>query len=264
MGNCCECTTVRSSDNTVENMIRNAINILKIRDIDYQEFHDSIVIEFGLFLTEILNNNKSKLFITKDLYEKYIEKKIINQVAGSDTLKQQRFSCIQYSDDKYLEELEVNYVFSLWALAHLKNNIDSKIEFVLKILKDTEKFITLKTFHRFLLRYLRVNLNIITKNFADCDEIIKDNTLFKDFKALNKLFSTNLLEKYLNKVLDCLKITLKMSNENLNATDLENEFLNDKIISNYFRTNSYLLEIISLRESVYVFTRTILDYTNTE
>jgi len=79
-------------------------------------------------------------------------------------------------------------------------------------------------------------------------------------KNLNKLFTSNLLEKFLNKVLDSLKANLKICNENLHSADIENEFLNEVMITRYFRNNSFLLDIIQLRESVYVFTRTITDF----
>ena len=77
---------------------------------------------------------------------------------------------------------------------------------------------------------------------------------------LNKIFSTNLLEKYLNKILDGLKLSLKMNNENLATSDIDNEFLSEKMIENYFRNNLQLFDIINLREAVYVFTRSITDY----
>ena len=146
----------------------------------------------------------------------------------------------------------------------MKYEVESKIEFLFKILRDTEKFINVKIFHKFLIRYLRININLVTKNFLKCEEILKDNTKYKDLKVLNKLFSTYLLEKYLNKILEGLKFSLKLSNENLASSDIDNEFLSEKMIENYIRNNLYLLDIISLRESVYVFTRSITDYSHNE
>lgn len=259
MGNCCECASARSSENLAENLIRNSINQLQIRYMNYTEFHDLNIEQFGMFITEILNQNKSKFFLTKESYEKFINNKIINANLSVDSIRQQKHACLKYSEN-YFDGLRINYAFSLWSLAHLQVDFESKIEFLFKILKDTEKFVNFKTFYKFLFRYLRINLNLVTKNFLHCEDIMKDSLLYADLKTLNKLFTSNLLEKFLNKVLDSLKINLKMCNENLHSADIENEFLTEVMITSYFRNNSFLLDIIQLRESVYVFTKTITDF----
>lgn len=258
MGNCCECASIKSSENSAETYIRECISMLKIRTIDYLEFHDLNVEEFGMFLTEILSKKKTKFFLTNEKYENMTNKIILDQNLR-EKLNQQKYACISYMDN-YIDDLGINYVISLWALAYLKFDYDSKIEFLFKILRDTEKFINVKIFHKFLIRYLRINLNLVTKNFLKCEEIIQDNYKYKDLKILSKIYSTNLLEKYLNKILDGLKLSLKLNNENLSNADIDHEFLSEKMIENYFRNNLQLLDIISLRESVYVFTRSINDY----
>lgn len=263
MGNCCECTSIKSSENSAETYIRESISMLKIRTIDYSEFHDSNIEEFGVFLTEILNKKKTKFFLTSEKYESLTNNVIVNNTLSETLIHKQKYACFAYSDS-LIDDLGINYVISLWALANLKFEVDSKIEFLFKILRDTEKFINVKIFHKFLIRYLRININLITKNFLRCDEILKDNSKSKDLKILNKLFSTNLLEKYLNKILEGLKLSLKLSNENLATSDIDNEFLSEKMIENYFRNNLHLFDIISLRESVYVFTRSITDYSQNE
>jgi hypothetical protein len=261
MGNCCECTSIRSSENTAEVYIRESIAMLRIRSIDYLEFHELNVEEFGMFLTEILSKKKTKFFLTNEKYQNLKDKIILDKNLSGILINQQKLACIPYLDN-YIDDLGINYVISLWALAYLKFDYDSKIEFLFKILRDTEKFINVKIFHKFLLRYLRINLNIVTKNFLKCEAILQNNSKYKDLKILSKIYSTNLLEKYLNKILDGLKLSLKLNNENLSNMDIDNEFLSEKMIENYFRNNLQLLDIINLRESVYVFTRSITDYSN--
>jgi hypothetical protein len=263
MGNCCECTSIKSSENTAELYIRESISMLKIRTIDYLDFHEMNVEEFGMFLTEILSKKKTKFYLTNEKYENLTDNMILDKTLNEISIKQQKYACISYMDN-YIDDLGINYVISLWALAYLKFDYESKIEFLFKILRDTEKYINVKIFHKFLIRYLRINLNIVTKNFLKCDEILKDNSKYKDLKILNKIYSTNLLEKYLNKILDGLKLCLKLNNENLSNADIDNEFLCEKMIENYFKNNLQLLDIISLRESVYVFTKSITDYSINE
>lgn len=259
MGNCCECASARSSENLAENLIRNSINLLQIRYMSYNEFHDLTISEFGMFLTEILNQNKSKFFLAKENYEKFINNKIINTSLSIDLISQQKHACLKYKEF-YFDNLRINYVFSLWSLAHLQYDFESKLEFIFKILKDTEKFINFKNFYAFLLRYLKINLNFITKNFLQCEEIIGNSSIYKDLKNLNKLFSSSLLEKFLNKIIDSLKFNLKMCNENLHSSDIDKEFLSEAMITSYFLNNCYLLDILQLREAVYVFTRSITDF----
>ncbi len=259
MGNCCECTSAKSSENLAENIIRDSINLLNIRYMDYSEFHDLNINEFGFFITEILNQNKTKNFFTKNIYEKFIYEKIINPSLNPILIRQQKYACLKYNEIN-IDNLGINYIFSLWALAHLQYNFDSKIEYMFKIFKDTEKFVNFKNFQKILVRYLKININDITKNFFNCEEIINDQNIYKDLKTLNKLFSKNLLEKFLNRVLDPLKLNLKMNNENLNANDIDNEFLSENMIKNYFKINNYWLDIIKLREAVYVFTKSITDF----
>jgi hypothetical protein len=263
MGNCCECTSIKSSENTAEVYIRESISMLKIRNMDYNEFHDINLEEFGMFLSEILNKKKTKYYLTTDKFEKLTKNIIIDNSLTQNLIEKQRFSCLTYSDS-YIDDLGINYVISLWCLANLKFDFNSKIEFLFKILRDTEKYINVKIFYKFLIRYLRINLNLITKNFLKCEDIQKDNTKAKDLKILNKFFSTNLLEKYLNKILDGLKLSLKLNNENLAISDIDHEFLSERMIEIYFRNNQQLFDIINLRESVYIFTRTITDYSQNE
>lgn len=259
MGNCCECVSVKSSDNTAENFIRKSISLLNIRHFDYNDFHECNLSEFGIFLTEILNQNKSKFFVTQENYEKFLKNQILNLTYEKDSISQQNLCCLKYSD-KFFDNLGINYVLSLWALAHIRNDFDSKLEFIFKILKDTEKFVNFKNFQKFLFRYVRINVNLITKNFNECEEIKRDINLNKDLNGLNKLYSSNLIEKYLNKVLDGLKNSLKLNNENLKSGDIDSEFLSENIIASYFRHNPFLLDIISLRESVFIYTKSITDY----
>jgi len=259
MGNCCECVSSRISENLAENLIRNTINILQIRYMDFNEFQEANIEDFGMFITDILNHNKSKNFLTKENYENFINKRIINKNTENYLIRQQKCALLNY-EENHIDNLGINYVFSLWALAHLRFELESKIEFVFKILRDTEKYINFKNFQKFIFRYLKINLNIITKNFFNCEEIVKDDFIHKDLKSLNNLFKTSLLEKFMNKVLESLKVNLKMSNENLHAIDIENEFLTENIIINFYRNNCFLLDIIQLREAVYIFTKTITDF----
>ncbi len=256
MGNCCECSSAGSSENLAEVLIKNSIKLLKIRNMYYQEFHDSIVEDFGMFITEVKNKNKMITFINEESYDKFINENIINYNHDQNLIKNQKLSCVKFNLS-HLDGFGMNYILALWALANLSNDFESKMEFVFKIIKDTEKYLNFKNFSKFLLRYLRVNLNIVTKNFILSEEYNTDLIIQKDLKILNKLFSSVSLQRYVNKIMDSLKIVLKMNNENLNLADIENEFLSDSLITNFFSNNSNLLDIIQLRESVYIFSRGI-------
>lgn len=263
MGNCCECTSSKSSENSAEIYIRESILMLKIRNLSYNEFLNMNSKEYDMFISEILNKKKTKYNLNENQYENLVSNVFMEKINCKDLTNKQKLSCLPFQEN-YMDDLGINYILSLWVLAHFKFEIDSKIEFIFKILKDTEKFVNVKIFQKFLIRYLRVNLNMITKNFNKSNDIVNNINKSKDLKILNKLFSTILLEKYLNKILEGLKLTLKLNNENLASSDIDNEFLNEKIIENFFKNNLYLLDIISLRESAYAFTRSITDYSYTE
>jgi len=127
--------------------------------MNFLEFHELNIEEFGMLITEILNQNKSKSFLTKESYEKFVNNKIINTNLTVDLISQQKFACLKYSEN-YFDNLKINYAFSLWSLANLQFDFESKMEFIFKILKDSEKFVNFKIFYNFLLRYLKINKTV--------------------------------------------------------------------------------------------------------
>lgn len=287
MGNCC-CTKESLTDNDAENLIRESILLLNTQKLEFEDLDEKISEIIGISLIEIHPTDTIK-WITRDNYLK-----ILNNILISDNFDDtmdystfQKLACISYEDinNKYNSSQLNNFL--LWVLAnvHYLNNSKTRLEkvkLIEKIILNSDKMLTFKTFKKFLTNYLLVNLLYVTQNFRQCTEGPMNNdreNLQKDFRFLiNDIFNLENVNCYINELIDKMRdkilrnsvtfakvnfneepasstenyvLKTSESKENLTSSSISNEFLKRSHLQKFFNENFYLLNIIELRENFY-------------
>jgi hypothetical protein len=287
MGNCC-CTKETLTDNDAENLIRESILLLNTQKLEFEELDEKISEIIGISLIEIHPTDTIK-WITRDKYLQILNNILINDKFDDtmDFSTLQKLACLSYEDINFSNNTSQSNNFLLWVLAnvHYINNSKTRLEkvkLVEKIILNSDKMLTFKTFKKFLTNYLMVNLLYITQNFRQCAEGPMENdkeNLHRDFRYLiDDIFNLENVISYINELIGKMKdkilrnsvsfakvnfseepasstesfvLKTSESNEKLFSSSISNEFLKRSHLQKFFNENFYLLNIIELRDNFF-------------
>jgi hypothetical protein len=250
MGNYC-CEVKKSfTDNQAENLIRDTINIMKIRNNNIETIDDNFVLELGVNITEIKGN--SSRWLTKEIYNKLVNNYFINndKNLSSEIINNQRLAVVTFNDT--LDNKGFNIFLALWVFSMADDNHSNKIKFLEKIMLCGDEMLTYNTFKKFLHRYLEIILFKLTNNFLESESVSKDKEFATDYKILaNKIFSKENIDEY--KYIHYEKLnSYYIEKRGLDKDkDLTNEFMKVNMIKEFFEENSYLYDCIQIREDYF-------------
>jgi len=256
MGNCCEVNSTLT-DNQAENLIRECLTNLKIRKYGFEEFDEVITYMFKVSLVEISSDSIPKWISFKN-YTEILDTHVfrtLNQSISESSHIGQKYTCPTYQEIS-LDENKLFFFF--WAIALTKTKSKTeKVKAIEKIITSNFNMLTISTFKNFLTAYLNFVLVKLTNNFDECEIISKIPEIRGAHRRLvNKIFNVQNLENYVNeKIENIVRNYMLKKRDSLDngkyKEEYGNEFLNFNLLINFFRENSFLLDVLELRNHFY-------------
>jgi len=234
------------TENEAENMIRESLYSVKMRELDFEQFLNFIDTTIKVRTFDVLKNLKK--WITEEVYNQIIKELFLFET----------HSHVKYSE--YHRSLIINYnnteedrvfglIFLCWGISLCKNN-STKIECMFQLIKAfnaSYNGVTYETFTNFLSTFLKINLLYFTDQIKNC---IRYPTLLSQFEDLHKIYNENNLQKLERQILNDTEILMKKQ-KGINKI-LKNESIDLEIIERLFEKHYYLLDCVELRNYFYI------------
>lgn len=238
------------TDNDAENLIRNILYSVKIRDVDIEHFIECVD-----------SNIKTKSFDTMKTIRKWITKeeytKILNQLFYYEDNNHIKYSeyhnSLVISYEVTEEDRLFGFIFYCWAIS-LCQTSTTKIHYmyqIIKALNSSYNAVNFETFKRFLNTYLQINLAFFTNQITEKIDFNKYpcTSLQSQFDELPKIFNINNIEKFQRTIVNELEDILKRESSLTNIKN--NEIISQATIENLLERHSYLLDCVDIRERFY-------------
>jgi hypothetical protein len=266
MGTCCVGSKPFVSDNEGENFIREILQNLKLRHIDFSQIR-SAYRRYEKVEDHTKDNQKRKIHLFEE--EKF-EIMMKDYYFDSDPQRNQYLKFQQALAPTYTEIWEKTrpeYSIYVNVLSILKN--EKKEELIGEVIKPLFKELTYLNFQQFLQYYLEINLCNITKKIAtvmketkesiSIDHRLLDNSIKKLLQELEgkdfTLENISLLNKKINSQMENIilgrgsnsKTTPTGNSEITNRSELENVIITEEHLKTLIELNPWLFDVIELR-----------------
>lgn len=233
------------TDNEAENLIRDILFSLKIRDTDMEAFMSTVDTKINSKSLEKINTLKK--WITPKVYEE-----ILNEVYYFEKGTQIRFSeyhptlVINYDSNE--NDRDFGLTLYSWALS-LSMNSTSKVSLMYNIIKAFNSGYTgvdYENFTFFINVYLELNIRFFTEQIY---KTVKYPTLKEQFEELLKIFSDQNVKKLEKVIIADLDNLIKRSKVINNISP--HEHIDIPILEKLLDKHPYLMDCIELRCQFY-------------
>ena len=250
MGNivcCVQKSQYEEIDNTEEIYIRETIKFFSKKMVSNEKLYKSMKKNFSIYLLDIdglplewVEEKNYNIFIS-EIFDTEINDENLSHI------KLDYNSVKNISVKDYFNKFHLLLCIWLVGISPSKTlNREQKIEIIKNIIMKCNKYITFKTFSKFLNTYLEIMLIEITYKFQ------KHNS-----QETKKLLSDNYNSWHVNEYCKWLcwkmgKIVIK--NKNIDKNDqraINNEFIRDEHLDIFFRKYYFLLWHLELRNNFY-------------
>lgn len=250
MGNiacCVQKTQYEEIDNEEEIYIRETINIFNKKMVSNEKLYKLMKKYFSLYLLDIdglplewIEEKNYDLFIS-EIFNTEIDDEIISFIKlGYNSIK--NLFIKDYNDKFHL-------ILCIWLVGISPSktlNHEQKINIIKDIIIKCNKYITFKTFSKFLYAYLQIMLIELTYKFKKHNSEGTEKLLINNYNIWN----VNEYGKWL-----CWKMgKIVIKNKKIDKNDIlaiNNEFIKDEHLEIFFRKYYFLLWPIELRNNFY-------------
>lgn len=254
MGNeqtgCCNLSKFPEIDNIQEEKIREELYKVSSQLKNYSTIEEII---YKTFQTSLLDMDSSPLlWITKPLYNEFI-----NSIFDTEKESLSRASIktisLNYNDcnitcNSYKEKF--NLLILIWLIllySNSKMDIKEKYAIIKKIIIKNNRIITFESFSLFIKTALELALFDITMNYAE-----ENNNDIEFNKLVNQVYNFENINEYHNWMCTKLKkIIIKDKPQLSTESKINNEFLNDEQLEQFFEENQFVLNSLELRINFY-------------
>ena len=255
MGNveCChQKLDIESIENKEEIFIRETIEKYTKKMVGNQKLIKLMQKCFSIILLDI--EGPPLDWISQDAYYEFIYRIFDKSGKSQEKEKDLKYIILEYNKVKKISSKDYNennfhLLLSIWLIGIAPTRTisdEEKIKMIKNIIIKCNKYITYKTFSKFLNTFLEMMLIEITYNFH--------NHNLEDTKSLlNKIYNTDHVNEY------CKWLCWKMGkiitkNKKVVMSDtkaINNEFIRDEHLIAFFKKYSFLLRPLELRTNFY-------------
>ena len=191
-------------------------------------------------------------WISEDSYYEFIYR--IFDINSKSQEKELKYIILEYNKVKNISlkdysENNFHLLLSIWLIGITPSrtiNDEEKIKMIKNVIMKCNKYITYKTFSKFLNTFIEMMLVEITNNFL--------NHNLQDTKTLlNNIYNNEYIHEYCKWL--CWKMGKIITNNKTNVMSdtkaINNEFIKDEHLNIFFKKYSFLLRPLELRTNFY-------------
>lgn len=259
MGSTC-CVPINNKEVQAETFI--LFNLSRLQSQRRSSFQEISEIFRGYFGIDPLDIEGSPLkWITKEAYDNYMIN-FINDAFKSQITSLDQIDCpskyffLPYSSSSlhiYLPSYNVNFhlFILIWIIGILNFPMKEKILIIKQIIIKSQKILTYSTFSTFLMTYMSIFLIEITQQFLLCSEI-NLNAEGGLIYLIDNIFNTSNVEAYCSLFKNQIKLLIvKTKKIYINEKNINNTFISEKELGEFFDEYPFILNAQELREHFY-------------